>query len=161
MKDFLKQFEATHWMDSVKAVDNPLEDDIINLKIKESPMSFTIDQLKSFKQTLTLMNGGNIDPLKDEVLTRMANLWRTRTVRFTNEVQTIDETVNALVKYRNDWSPCGCLGPQDGWQWCPCELWAKMELYKMDIAIHILETHKEVTTIEELREIRKLVYPAE
>lgn len=29
MKDFLKQFEATHWMDSVKAVDNPVEDDII------------------------------------------------------------------------------------------------------------------------------------
>ena len=58
MKDFLKQFVATRWMDSVKTVDKSVEDDIINLQIKESPMSFTIDQLKSFKQTLTLMNGG-------------------------------------------------------------------------------------------------------
>lgn len=36
MKDFLKQFEATHWMDSVKTVDNPPEDDIIKPQDKES-----------------------------------------------------------------------------------------------------------------------------
>lgn len=34
--DFLKQFMSTAWMDSVKAVDNPVEDDIIKDQIKES-----------------------------------------------------------------------------------------------------------------------------
>lgn len=37
MKDFLKQFVATHWMDSVKTVDKPVEDDIIKAEDNKEP----------------------------------------------------------------------------------------------------------------------------
>ncbi len=122
-------------------------------------MAFTIEQLKGFKETLTIMNGKTSVSLKPEVLECMANLWRSRFCGFSNKIESLEETISELVKYKNISSPCGCLGSRDGWEWCPCELWSMMEIYKMDIAIHILETHSEKTTYQELLEISKLANP--
>lgn len=43
MKDFLKQFVATHWMDSVKTVDKSVESDIIKPE-DNSTISTNIDE---------------------------------------------------------------------------------------------------------------------
>lgn len=122
-------------------------------------MTYTIEQLEQIKSTLTLMNGNRVFvPLKAEPLSRMAWTWRTRFMHFTNKVETLEETIAELVKYRHEAYACGCLGPRDDSPWCHCTKWSMMEIYKIDIAMEILKSHAEITSVEVMMEHKELAY---
>ena len=116
-------------------------------------MSFTVEQIKNFKEVTKQMNSGLEPPALDPaLLERMAMSHRTNSIGFRNTekvIPTIQETVKNLITYRAYTDACGCLGPRDGWPWCPCEVYIKIEQYRFDIAIHILENHKEFESYEE------------
>lgn len=122
-------------------------------------MKYTLEQLEQIKSALTLMNGNKVFvPLKPEPLSRMAWTWRTRFMYFSDKVETLEETIAELVKFHNDAHMCGCMGARGDSPWCPCSLWAMMQIYKIDIAMEILKSHREITTVEEMKEHCELAY---
>lgn len=116
----------------------------------------TIEKLLALKSALADV-GVSPTPLADEVLHKMAVLWRTQFLGFSNRVPEISESVRELIRYKNHSHACGCLGPRDGWDVCDCTLWHNMETYSISIAIYMLQNHSEMETVDDMIALRKSV----
>jgi hypothetical protein len=78
---------------------------------------------------------GQMEPLTDALRNGLMNMISNFFIRRENKAMSIRE----LCFFTNSPSACGCMGPQDGDPFCRCIMWAKLEQYKYDMALYIID----------------------
>lgn len=98
------------------------------------------EKIEQYRDLTYEFHGFPSEPISDENLQYLLAVWKS----MNNAADvTLEDTIPSLLRYKNSPYACGCLGAQNGAPWCPCDTFSKLETYRFDLALHVLENGNE------------------